>query len=170
MRLATLELHKEFMKFSAGHFTVFSATHRENLHGHNFRVFAALTMPVGDNVMTVNYNYYKKKLKALCQSLNNFFLIPTQSPHLVIHEEADAWCVHFAEERMRFLKRDVLCLPLRNITVEELSFWFVEQLLSDQHDMSEHQVQRISIKVYTGPGQAGRTDWTRSEGYELMPV
>ena len=40
-RTTTLELYKEEMKFSAGHFTIFSATERENLHGHNFSVYVA---------------------------------------------------------------------------------------------------------------------------------
>ncbi|EQD50251.1 hypothetical protein B1A_13514, partial [mine drainage metagenome] len=36
MRSVEVDLSKERMKFSAGHFTVFSASERENLHGHNF--------------------------------------------------------------------------------------------------------------------------------------
>ena len=39
-QLTTIELSKEYLKFSAGHFTVFSATERERLHGHNFSVSA----------------------------------------------------------------------------------------------------------------------------------
>ena len=34
----TIRLAKENMKFSAAHFTIFSASERERLHGHNFRV------------------------------------------------------------------------------------------------------------------------------------
>ena len=39
----TLELCQEEMKFSAGHFTILSATERERLHGHNFTVYVAIT-------------------------------------------------------------------------------------------------------------------------------
>lgn len=168
MRLATLELYKEFMKFSAGHVTIFSKDHRENVHGHNFRVRVHLTMPVNENGMTVDYNVYKKRIKALCQSLNNFFLIPTQSPYLILDEDAARVHMTFNEETISFPKRDIKRLPLRNITVEELSFWFIEQLIADTVQLDAHRIQAISVKVTTGPGQAGRTDWSRQDGYAQM--
>lgn len=168
-RLATLELHKEFMKFSAGHFTIFSATHRENCHGHNFRVFVSLTMPVNDNGMTIDYNYYKKKIKALCQSLNSYFLIPTQSPYLTLNENDTHHLITFDGDTMHLLKRDVKLMPLRNITVEELSYWLAEQLIADKHELQQHQVQNFTVKVYTGPGQAGCTHWDLKKGYDSLP-
>lgn len=168
MRLATLELHKEFMKFSAGHVTIFSKDHRENMHGHNFRVRVHLTMPVNENGMTVDYNFYKKLIKELCHSLNNFFLIPADSPYLSIHEDETRVHMTFNGETISFPHRDVKCLPLRNITVEELSFWFIEQLIRDTERLESHRIQAISVKVNTGPGQGGRTDWTRQDGYAQM--
>lgn len=154
-RMATLVLHKEDMKFSAGHFTIFSATERENMHGHNFRVQARITMPVNDNGITVNYNDLKSELRALCRSLNNVFLIPTCSPHLRVLEEDRYWRVYFHDEVMTFLKRDVLCLPLRNITVEELSHWFIEQMTADQALAAQRQIKHLEVQVSTDVGQWG---------------
>jgi 6-pyruvoyltetrahydropterin/6-carboxytetrahydropterin synthase len=48
-RLATLYIDKESHKFSAAHFTIFSATERERLHGHNYSVSAKIVAPLGDN-------------------------------------------------------------------------------------------------------------------------
>ncbi|MFP2903776.1 6-pyruvoyl trahydropterin synthase family protein [Pyxidicoccus sp. 3LFB2] len=59
-RTTTIELHKEEMKFSAGHFTIFSATHRENLHGHNFTVYVALTGAVVENGLLSDYGPLKQ--------------------------------------------------------------------------------------------------------------
>ena len=38
--LCTLYIDKESHKFSAAHYTIFSATERERLHGHNYSVSA----------------------------------------------------------------------------------------------------------------------------------
>ena len=45
-RLSTIEIYKENMKFSAAHFTIFSDTHREHLHGHNYTAHVALTTEI----------------------------------------------------------------------------------------------------------------------------
>ena len=42
-RWSTLEIGKEDMKFSAAHYTVFSATERERLHGHTHAVRVQFT-------------------------------------------------------------------------------------------------------------------------------
>ncbi len=38
MPRTVIEITKEALHFAAAHFTLFSATERENLHGHNFYV------------------------------------------------------------------------------------------------------------------------------------
>ena len=85
--LTTIELSKEYLKFSAAHFTIFSATERERLHGHNFKVAAKLTAPVGDNGMCFSYRIFKDKLESLCLELDEYMLLSANSPHLRISEE-----------------------------------------------------------------------------------
>ena len=46
-RLTTLRIGKESHKFSAAHFTVFSASERERLHGHNYGVSIRLVAHMG---------------------------------------------------------------------------------------------------------------------------
>ena len=36
-KLGRIEIAKQALNFSAAHFTIFSQTEREDLHGHNFR-------------------------------------------------------------------------------------------------------------------------------------
>ena len=48
-RITTLHIDKESHKFSAAHYTIFSATERERLHGHNYSVSARIVAPMGDN-------------------------------------------------------------------------------------------------------------------------
>jgi 6-pyruvoyltetrahydropterin/6-carboxytetrahydropterin synthase len=64
----------------------------------------------------------------------------------------------FAGERIPFLPRDVLTLPLRNITVEELAPWFLEQL-REQPEIAALELLRILIRVSSGPGQWAGVEW-----------
>ena len=51
-------------------------------------------------------------------------------------------------------------MPLVNITLEELSRWFVEQFVADETFIARHHIQDIKIKVANGPGQWASSDWS----------
>jgi 6-pyruvoyltetrahydropterin/6-carboxytetrahydropterin synthase len=160
-RLSIIELFKEDMKFSAGHFTVFSSEKRENLHGHNFNIYGAFTTIIEDEGLTFDYRFYKARLYALCKQLNETVLLPSNCKYLSITDEGDYVHVHFNKEVMIFLKRDVTILPITNVTVEELSNWFVNQLISDPRELEKNKLVRMEVKVFTCPGQSGSTSWEK---------
>ena len=122
-RLSTIELFKEDMKFSAGHFAIFSDTVRENLHGHNYNVFASFTTMIEDEGLSFDYRFYKSKMSKICDSLNEITLIPGNSKYIKIEKNNDYTYIYFNDEKMIFLNRDIKILPVYNITVEELSNW-----------------------------------------------
>lgn len=155
-RFAHLEIHKEEFSFSAGHFTIFSATEREQMHGHNYYVSALFHIKIEHNGLAFDYRYYKKKIKLLCKQLDRQFLLPSKSPYLTLEENGDYWLAHFNYKKLPFLKEDVVILPLTNITIEELSYWFLQSLLADS-ETGKYQASicGIQIKVYNGPGQSG---------------
>ena len=159
--LSTVELQKESMKFSAGHTTIFSATEREPLHGHMYTVYFSLSTWVEENGMTFDYRYYKKKINELCNRLNQIFLMPANSPWLGISEDAEYYYFTFNHKKMPFLKEDVLILPLVNITVEELSRWFINELIADKHELERHRVEKMVIKVFSAPGQSASHEWSK---------
>jgi 6-pyruvoyltetrahydropterin/6-carboxytetrahydropterin synthase len=163
-RLTTVELYKENMKFSVAHFTIFSATERERLHGHNYTVYVALDTIVEDNGLTFDYRYYKEKARQLCRQLNQYVLIPAQSPYLTLDEDQNYLYAVFNDERIPFLPRDVKVLNVANITVEDLSLWFIEQLVADQAELDKNRIQKILVKVASGPGQTGSACWERQHG------
>lgn len=160
-QLTTIELSKEFLKFSAAHFTIFSATERERLHGHNFRVAAKITAPVGDNGMCFSYRILKDKLEALCQTLDEYMLIAADSPHLRISEQGGQYRVEFNGEELFFPRADTLLLPVRNATVEEYARYLLERLLEDRELIVRHDIREVGIKVSSGPGQWGSSHWKR---------
>ncbi|KTD69595.1 6-pyruvoyl tetrahydropterin synthase [Legionella steelei] len=159
--LTTVELQKESMKFSAGHTTIFSATEREPLHGHMYGVYLALTTWVEENGMTFDYRYYKERIHKLCRHLNQTFLMPQFSPFLEYAEDKEYYYFTFNHKRIPFLKEDVTLLPVTNITVEELSRWFVNELIKDKAELDRHRIEQVLVKVFSAPGQSASHQWQR---------
>lgn len=158
-RLAEIEISEEQLNFAAGHFTVFSKTHREKLHGHNYQVSCALTMHVPELGIMFDYRIYKKKILDLCQTLNQTFLLPKHCPYLSLEENDAQIIAHFNGEKIPFLKTDVILLPVSNVTVEELSQYFLQCLLEDKEDIKDHALQQIIVKVSNSPGVSGSARW-----------
>jgi len=160
--LTTVELQKESMKFSAGHTTIFSDTEREPLHGHHYGVYLGLTTWVEENGMTFDYRYYKERVHKLCRYLNQTFLMPEFSPYLTIEEDDDYLYFTFNNKKIPFLKEDVTLMPLTNITVEELSRWFVSELIKDKKELERHRIEKLVVKIFSAPGQSASHQWHRS--------
>ena len=157
----TIEITKDYLHFSAAHFTIFSATERENLHGHNFDVSCSLDTLIGDNGLAFDYNLVKDKLMALCNELDERVLMPEQSPHLKIERGPDGYVtIHFGAERILFLARDVLTLPIRNATVEEFARWFTARMAADA-DLARQPIESLTVKVSSGPGQWASSRWEK---------
>jgi 6-pyruvoyltetrahydropterin/6-carboxytetrahydropterin synthase len=152
------------MKFSAGHFTIFSQDKRENLHGHNYFTHVILEAEVPDNGISFDYGIYKKVISKICKSLDEIVLLPTQSPYLNIEQDNECVYAYFnsGKEKIPFLKRDVKLLPLRNITVEELSYWFLQELLIYVQANQRDKIESVEVKILSGPGQSGASFWKRS--------
>jgi 6-pyruvoyltetrahydropterin/6-carboxytetrahydropterin synthase len=150
----TIRLGKENMKFSAGHFTIFGPGSRERLHGHNFRVAATIQADVIQDGLCFDYGHYKDRLVALCRELNEWFILPTRSRHLRLHEDGEHLIAQFGDERIPFLRRDVLLLPIENATLEEFSRYLLDRLAADADELARHRIASIEVEVFSGPGQS----------------
>ena len=160
-RVTRIELFKENFKFSSGHFTIFSATDRENMHGHNFTVHAAFDARVEDNGMIFDYGLAKKHIEVLCKSLNEYFLLPAHSKHIRIEEKEDYTYVHFNKEKIPFLKRDIKILPVENITLEDLSDYFVREFVREFIEKQGYPLLYVEMKLFSGPGQSASAAWKK---------
>lgn len=159
--MSVIELQKESMKFSAGHTTIFSKTDREPLHGHTYNVYLALTTEVGENGLMFDYRFYKQRIHQLCRELNQIFLMPMHSPYMTYREEGEYYYFLFNGKEMPFLKEDVKLLPVRNITVEELSKWMVDALAEDKEELEKNKITNVTVKVFSAPGQSGSYCWSK---------
>lgn len=149
-----IEVTKESLHFSAGHFTIFGAQQRENLHGHNFRVEAVIECEIGEDGLTFDYSIIKAMLQKHCDALDEQVLLPAHSPYLQIGNREGYIQARFGDETLLFLPRDVLVLPIRNVTVEELSNWFIDQLQTEP-EFNQLPISKLTIRVASGSGQWG---------------
>jgi 6-pyruvoyltetrahydropterin/6-carboxytetrahydropterin synthase len=156
--LTRLEISKDYLNFSAGHFTLFSPTERENLHGHNFQVRCTVTAAVGEDGLTFDYVILKRVLKDLCDALDERVLLPLESPYLRIERREGMVMAHFADERIPFLERDVLLLPIRNVTIEELAPLLLARLRA-RPEILTMRVRTIDLGVSSGQGQWAIAHW-----------
>lgn len=159
MKLATLKFYGGNLSFSAGHFTIFSETEREKVHGHNYRLEASIIAPLNEPGITFDYTIFRTQLALLCRKIHARLLLPTFSPYLKIDEEDEHYRVTFNQKYMLFLKEDVLLLPLSNITIEELSRWFIDQLTLEKDLIHNYRISEITVKVFNGPEHSAQTKW-----------
>lgn len=157
--LTTLYIAKESHKFSAAHYTIFSATERERLHGHNYAVSVRIVAPLGDNGLSADYNVYKTRIAALCATLDEYTLLAGDSPYQQVTGDDTCYHVAYGTQVMRFLRSDTLVLPIRNVTVEELSRYLLQLLV---HECAADDLREIELCVASGPGQKACARWSRS--------
>tara|TARA_R110002072_G_scaffold13418_12_gene56272 strand:- start:30641 stop:31192 length:552 start_codon:yes stop_codon:yes gene_type:complete len=165
-RLSRIEISKEALNFSVGHFTIFSKTDRENLHGHNFQLLCNATAELNDEGLLFDYAILKKLMKYLCDEIDEQVILPLQSPHLSIQEEGDYVVAGFNGEKLFFLHRDVTLLPIANSTVEEFSHYFLKRIL-EHPDLKDKGILALTVKVSSNTGQFGVAEW-RETGREEM--
>ena len=84
-----IEISKEYLNFSVGHFTIFDKSNRENLHGHNYRLAAIIEAPLEETGLTFDYNLIKRTMKQLCETIDEQVLIAERSPFLSIQTDSD---------------------------------------------------------------------------------
>jgi len=151
-RKVIIEIENQCLHFSAAHFTIFSSTERERLHGHNYTVRASVESEIRSKGMAFNYNKLKRALRVRCKALDEYTLLPGKSEYLHIEDEGEYYAASFNGQKMLLLKTDTRVLPMENISVEELGHYIIAQLQSDG-TMGELDIKRMELSVSSGPGQ-----------------
>jgi 6-pyruvoyltetrahydropterin/6-carboxytetrahydropterin synthase len=157
-KLGRIEIAKQALNFSAAHFTIFSRTEREDLHGHNFQVECELTSPIDYNGLIFDYSLIKRVMKELCDELDEKTILPEKSPYLQLERDGEYIVGIYGDERMPFLPRDIITLPISNASVEELCHYLLERMLAHPEIQAE-DIREMTVKVSSSPGQNGTASW-----------
>ena len=157
----TIDLFRNDMKFSVAHFTIFSPTHRERIHGHNYYLRVRFRAAVGDIGLAFDYRDMRKFLMEKCRFLNESFLLPTKCQHLLIEEidSKESIKVTFNKKSMILLKEDITLLPLCNISSESLSSWFLSAILEKKELVEGNEISRLETMISTTNGHSSSSVW-----------
>lgn len=157
-------LDKEDFKFSAAHFTVFSAEQAEPLHGHNYRVGVEVAGDALDELgFLVEFHELKGAIRGICSRFDEVTLVPTANPHLRVDAGEDAVDVEFADRRYRLPRSDVLLLDIENSTVEAFAREIWKELAAL---LDPERVDWLAVAVGETPGQCCRYEGSIGEGRE----
>ncbi len=126
-------IQKESYKFSASHFTVFTATEAERLHGHNYAIAVECELSgLNELGMGFEFNTLKPHIKALADVWDEHILIAGRNPFISSRLEMIGSTQHqvfeFHGRSYRFPVDEVKILPVSNITSEELAREFAKFL------------------------------------------
>jgi 6-pyruvoyltetrahydropterin/6-carboxytetrahydropterin synthase len=120
---------KRDFHFSSTHFIIFGPNDIEHLHGHNFYVRVELSGSILDsNALLVDANSFKKELRQLCARLDRRTLLQANSPLVKITHIADLVEVQVDQKIYRFPEDNILALPLRNTSLEDLAAYIWREL------------------------------------------
>lgn len=153
----SIQVHKDYLKFSAAHFLIFPDGTAERMHGHNYKVYLELQTRLDGHGLVVNFKEIKPMVRELCDWLDEHILIPGQHPVLRTEPQADDMLeVRYRQRRYLLPRDEVIVLPISNSSAENLAT-FLGRTLRDRirARWPDLVVQRLQIGVEETPGQRG---------------
>jgi len=127
----SIEVEKEYLKFSAAHFLIFPDGSAERLHGHNYRVFVTLEARLSPHGLVLDFQHIKPLVRELVNEHDERWLLPGEHPELIITRRADAVVeVRYRERYYAAPEADVLLLPINNTSAENLATLLGRELLA----------------------------------------
>ncbi|MGA0869808.1 MAG: 6-pyruvoyl trahydropterin synthase family protein, partial [Planctomycetota bacterium] len=72
----SIQIHKDYLKFSAAHFLIFPDGSAERLHGHNYKVYVDVETPLDRHGLVINFKEIKPIIREVVDELDEYVLIP----------------------------------------------------------------------------------------------
>lgn len=148
----TLHLAKEPFKFSCSHFTILAANKAERLHGHNYQVRVAISVPELDPKLgfAFDFNSVKPLIRQFCEELDERILLPKNSAFLKIQSRDSQAHVQFGPKSYSFPKEDTFELPVVNITAEELARYLCDRLVGAMVALPNWTSVKVNVEETRG--------------------
>ena len=153
----SIEVDKEYLKFSAAHFLIFPDGSAERLHGHNYRVYVQLEARLSPFGLVLDFQHVKPLVRELVDELDEHWLVPGEHPELTCEQRADGILeVRYRERYYAAPEADVLVLPINNTSAENLATLLGRELLSRVGQrFPEVLVHGLTFAVEETAGQRG---------------
>ncbi len=141
------------MIFSSAHFVV-GEKFIESLHGHNYKILINIYGDQDEENMILNFFDIKKVLKPIVDSLDHKILIPEDSDHLEITVSGEQVIIKVPnyDKEYEFPNSDVIMLPIKNTTVEEISRYLADKLMWNK-EIKKKNIDQVTVTVFEYEGQ-----------------
>ena len=154
-----INIFKEAIHFNAAHFTIFSETQRERIHGHDYFLKAFVTCDLAlNNGLIFDYKILKNLMLNITDQLNEFFLLPAESAILNIKQIGENVEFYYQDDFFSLPKKDVKLLMLQNISNEQLLDWIYEKMISMWQPIP-NSIVSIELELENGRGQSISQIW-----------
>lgn len=159
----SIQVEKEYLKFSAAHFLIFPDGSAERLHGHNYRVYVRLEAALGPGGLVLDFKRVKPVVRELVDELDEHWLLPGEHPELRVERRRDGVVeVRYRERYYAAPAADVIVLPINNTSAENLAAWFGRQLLDRlRHRFPEVEADGLLVGIEETAGQRGNYRFRR---------
>jgi 6-pyruvoyltetrahydropterin/6-carboxytetrahydropterin synthase len=153
----SIELEKEYFKYSVAHFLIFPDGSAERLHGHNYRVFVEIEARLSAHGLVIDFKQVKPVVRELCDELDEHWIVPGEHVELRCVERADGRIdVRYRERLYTVPREDVIVLPINNTSAENFATWFARELQQRlQQRFPDLHVLRLRVAVEETSGQRG---------------
>ena len=151
----SIDLLKEYFKFSCAHFLIFPDGRKERLHGHNYHVSVQIGGDLSDHGLVIDFIEAKPVVRELCDELDEHWLVPTRHPELKVERLTDGHtAVSYQDARYLAPSDEVIELPINNTSVENLAAWFGRELRRRLVErFGAARVRYLRIAISETPGQ-----------------
>lgn len=149
-----VRVSKDYLVFSSAHFITFAGHRCEALHGHNYRVAAAIEGAIDtESWYVLDFSVLKHLMKRLCDDIDHKVLLPLSNPKLTVTEQGDTITVAYqGQTRYVFPRSDCALLPIPNTTVEMLAQYLAGRVQAELP--SSVQVSAVEVEVEENFGQS----------------
>lgn len=153
----SIEIHKDYLKFSAAHFLIFPDGTAERLHGHNYKVYVEVHSGLDPHGLVLNFKDIKPRIRALCDELDEHLLIPGEHKVLTAERRDDGQMeIRYQERRYLIPAEEVIVLPINNSSAENLAGYLAHRLWERlKADFPEAPMQKLVLGVEETEGQRG---------------
>jgi len=145
-------VEKGNLRFDSAHFITFGGK-CERLHGHNYGLAVELEGPLTSDSYVFDFVVLKEIVRRVSETLDHRFLLPLHNPHMKVQQSGDEWEIRVGERRYLFPARDVVALPVDNITAERLAEYIWGEIAREVLARGGDHLTTITVGVEEAPGQ-----------------
>jgi 6-pyruvoyltetrahydropterin/6-carboxytetrahydropterin synthase len=157
----SIQIDKEYLKFSAAHFLIFPDGSAERLHGHNYRVYLEVEGALTRHGLVLDFKRVKPVVRELLDALDEHWLLPGEHEELRASERADGVVeVRYRERYYAAPREDVIVLPINNTSAENLATWVGRELRARlRARFPDADLRAMRVAVEETAGQRGVWRW-----------